>query len=287
MLKGLVSGPRLLPPRVVVYGPQGIGKTTFAAGSRRPIFLPTERGADVVGPDRITSRPDVDGAVLESWEDFYGALCSVAQEKHDYATVVVDSADWLERLIFQDVVDKYEKKIANIEDIGYAKGYVFAMERWRAVLTQLDACVSRGMAVVIVAHATIRRFDSPEVEPFDRYGIKLHEGKGDGKANASALLTEWADVVGFCCEETKTKSTEVGFKQEVRRGWSTGKRVMRVVAQPGFVAKNRYGIKDAIALPDDGTGWEKLEEAILDRAAKQSARDIGKNGIEKMDEATK
>lgn len=261
-LKGVVSGRAMRPPRVVVYGKDGVGKTTFAAGAGSPIFLPTEEGADEVGADRFP--------VLEDWQSFLKALGQVAQGDHEYGTVVVDSLDWLERLIWADVAK--DKGVSSIEDIGYGKGYAFALDRWRRVLAGLDLCRARGLAVVLLAHAQIKRFDSPEVEPFDRYCLKLKE-------SASALIREWCDVVAFATDDVVTKKSDVGFGVSVVRGQHRGTRSLRLVERPAYDAKNRYGLPESIPFPRDGA-WDRFVEEISKAQSKASAKAIAKNGAD-------
>lgn len=256
----VITGRVIKPPRIALYGKDGIGKTTWAAGAGNPIFLPTEEGADEVGVDRYP--------LLATLADFYQALGEVVKGEHDYGTVVVDSLDWLERLIFADVAK--DKGVGSIEDIGYGKGYFFALDRWRRVLAGLDACRARGMAVILLAHAQIKRFDSPEVEPYDRYCLKL-------KDSAGALVREWADVVAFATDDVTTKKADVGFNSTVTRGQSTGRRSLRLVERPAFDAKNRYGLPDSIPFPKEG-GWDVFVEAMAKRASKAAANEIVKNG---------
>ncbi len=160
--------------------------------------------------------------------------------EHAYQTVVVDSGDWLERLIHANVAAK--AGVAAIENIDYGKGYKAAITEWGRVIAKLDDLrVRRGMAVIVINHSTIKRFDSPEVEPYDRFTMKLHE-------SATALLTEWADVIGFACKDTYVMKEDVGFNKKVARGVTSGKRVLRLEGAPAYVAGNRYGLPASVEL---------------------------------------
>ena len=258
-MEGVISGRTIKPPRVVLYAKDGMGKTTWAAGADRPIFLPTEEGADEVGVDRFP--------LLDTFSVFLAALGKVAKGGHDYGTVVVDSLDWLERLIFSDVAK--DKGVSSIEDIGYGKGYFFALDKWRRVLAGLDLCRGQGMAVIAIAHAQIKRFDSPEVEPYDRYMLKL-------KDSAGALLREWADVVGYATDDVSVKKADVGFNATVARGHSTGRRSLRLVERPAYDAKNRYGLPDSIPFPKEG-GWQVFCQAFEKAESKASVKQIVDN----------
>lgn len=221
------------PPKIVVYGSHGVGKTTFGAGFPSPILLMTEDG---VGSLRIARFPKV----AESYADVMTALGALYQGTHDRQTLILDSLDWLEPLVWAETARRHGK--AAIEDWDYGKGYVFADEVWGEVLGGLEAIQrERGMSIVCTAHAAVTRFQSPTVEPFDRYSIKLHK-------RASAMVQEWADVVAFAHWQTSTTSTDLGFKKKATRGISTGQRLLALEERPAWEAKNRYQLPPVMAL---------------------------------------
>ena len=228
------------PPRIVVHGLQGAGKSTFAAGAPSPIFLPFEDGLSGIETDAFP--------LLRSWDDAVGAIASLLNEEHGYATVVLDSLDWLEPHIQARVAADH--KVANIEAIPYGKGYVEATAYWRTLLDGLNALRERrNMAVILIAHTQVRRFESPEMESYDRYEMKLHKAAG-------ALCVEWADVVGLAQAETTIAREKTGMAQRVR-GISTGRRVLRTSEAAAYVAKNRYSLPDPLPLD-----WNALAAAI-------------------------
>lgn len=260
----VIVGQRTLPPRLAIHGDGGIGKTTFGAGAPSPIFVPTEEGADEVGCARFP--------LAETFADFKANLRDVIKEgaERGHGAVVIDSADWLERLIHADVAK--EAGVKSVETIGYGRGYIAAADKMRDVLAQLDECRSQGLAIVVICHSQIVRFDSPETEPYDRWTLKMHK-------SATALLVEWADVVGFATMETRVKTTEVGFNKEIRRGATTGKRVLRLDNAPAYVAKNRYGLPATIPLE-----WQAFVDAMEKRAVKGSIAAVKSNNAEKKTE---
>ena len=154
--------------------------------------------------------------------------------------MVVDSLDWLEKLIWAEVCRRRE--VESIEDIGYAKGYVFALTQWRDVLGGLDALRNqRGMAVILIAHARIEKFENPETDSYDRYVPRLHK-------LASAVVQEWCDEVLFATYKVFTKTTDEGFDRKRRQGISTGERVIRTTERPAHVAKNRLNLPHELLL---------------------------------------
>jgi hypothetical protein len=230
------------PPRVVIHGQHGVGKTTLGASAYAPIFLPTEEGLEGLEVDAFPK--------LTSYADALAAVRSLAAGGHEYGTAVLDSLDWLEPLIWQHVCDKNGWK--TIEDPGFGKGYIDATATWSEFLEALDTVRDAGMAVICIAHSEVKRFDAPDTEAYDRYQIKLQRA-------ASAIVHEWADIVGFAQVETiVTKDKPGAFSKDGRtRGVSTGRHLLRVVEKPAYVAKNRYGLPDTIPLD-----WNALVAAL-------------------------
>ena len=250
-MEGIIVGKAARPPRIIVYGQEKIGKTTLAAQADAPIFIQTEDGADEVGAARFP--------LAKSLADVAAQIKRLTTEKHDFATVVIDSLDWLENLVHQRVAA--DACVPNIEGIGYGKGYVAAEQVWRKVLASLDELRDAGMAVVLLAHSEIKRYDDPSTEPYDRYQLALHKG-------ASALVTEWCDALLFACLDTRVQKADAGFNKEVRRGVTSGKRVLRCQGAPAYVAGNRYGLPETLPL-----AWPALMDAFAARMASTEETD--------------
>lgn len=237
-LKSIKKNEAISAPRIMVYGVEGIGKSTFAAGAPNPIFILTEDG---LGSLKVDHFP-----LASSFDDVMAAIGSLYAEKHDFQSVALDSLDWLETMIWRDIETKYDAK-----DLAYGKGAVLAADRWRDVLTGLNALRNeKGMAVVLIAHTTIKRFDSPETEPYDRFQPKLQD-------RSNALIREWCDAVLFANYKTIVKKSDVGFNKEVARGISTGERLLYTSERPAYMAKNRYGLPESIPLD-----WDAFTSAI-------------------------
>ena len=226
-LKAIKRNKDILPPRIMLYGPHGLGKTTFGAGAPAPIFILTEDGLGQLEVDHFP--------LAKTFDQVQEALLAL-QGEHDFQTVVIDSLDWLDNLIWEQINTKYDAK-----DLAYGKGAVIAADYWRKVLDGLNSLRAKGMAVVMLAHCEIKRFDSPEVEPYERYQPKL-------QARSSALVQEWADCVFFANYKTVVKSSDVGFNQKVTRGITTGERLMYTAERPAYLAKNRYSLPESLPL---------------------------------------
>ncbi|HOA75234.1 MAG TPA: ATP-binding protein [Phycisphaerae bacterium] len=226
--RGRVAAPR----RTLLYGVHGVGKSTFGSMAEAPIFIQTEDGLTDIDCQRLP--------LAGKYADVIAALGELYTEPHEYRTVVIDSVDWLERLIWAEVCQK--RGVESIEDIGYGKGYVFALTNWREVLQGLDALRNeRGMNVILLAHAQIERFANPETDTYDRYSPRLQK-------LASALVQEWCDEVLFTTYRIHTKTTNEGFDRKRVQGIGTGERIIRTTERPAHVAKNRLGLPDEFPL---------------------------------------
>lgn len=238
-LKNIQIGRASAPRRTLIYGVAGIGKTTWAASADAPIIIQTEEGAGDVGCPRFP--------VAETYAAVIAAIDSLYSEDHDYRTVVIDSLDWLERLIFDEVCATIPgdggRKVSRIEDYGYGKGYVHATDKWRYILDGLSALRrERHMAVILIAHAQIRRFESPDADSYDRYTPDINK-------HASALCQEWCDEVLFAVYRTTTKTVSEGFNaKRVQAIDNQGARVVKTTERPSHLAKNRLGLPDELPL---------------------------------------
>ncbi len=220
------------PRRTLLYGTHGIGKSTFAAMSPRPIFIQTEDGLGDIDVDRFPLATSL-RQVLEQ-------LDALLEQEHEFETVVIDSLDWLERLIWSEVCR--ERSVKTIEDVPYARGYAFAVHHWQQVITRLDRLRDeRGMSVILLAHAAIEKVLSPEHDTYDRYAPRLQK-------HASALVQEWCDEVLFASYRVHTKTVSEGFDRKRAQGIGTGERIVRTSERPGHVANNRCSLPDVFPL---------------------------------------
>jgi hypothetical protein len=232
ILEQVHKGKRSTPPRILLYGTEGIGKSTFASQAPNPIFIPTEDG---LGEISCASFP-----LAKKYTDVEAYLSALAVEHHDYQTVVIDSCDWLEQLIWDDLCHISHTATIEKVDGGYGKGYIAALSYWRQIVDALEALrAGRNMAVILISHARVEKFEDPESSAYDRYTPRLNK-------HAAALLTEWSDAVLFATRKFRTESEDAGFGRErtiaVGLGKDGGERKLRTVGGPSCVAKNRYNL---------------------------------------------
>jgi hypothetical protein len=245
-LASIKRGPTLRPPRIVLYGVHGIGKTTFGAEAPDAIIIPTEDGSDEHACAKFP--------LCRSSGDVIEAIGSLYNEEHEYKTAVLDSADWLENMLLSEMDRDYDSK-----ELAYGKGAVILADKWRNLLDGFNALRNeKGMAVILIAHTEIKRFDSPETEPYDRYQPKLAK-------QSSALVQEWSDATLFTNYKTLVKKEEVGFDKKVARGITTGERLIYTSETPAYFAKNRYSLPHSMPLK-----WDAFADALA-----KSARTAG------------
>lgn len=235
------------PPKIVIYGGAKLGKSTFAAGIPGGIFVPTEEGLDAL---------DVHAFPLaETFKDVISNLAALAQEKHTYRAVILDSADWLEPLIWDHVCKEHGVDSIELVGGGYGKGYTESVKVWRRVLSALDHLRdNRGMTSVIIAHDEVRKMEPPDSEAYDYAALKLHK-------KAAGLVEEWADVIGYARLRQRLQREDKGFGKErkIARALNDGERVLHVGHNPAYVSGNRFGLPDELPLD-----WEALKGALTE-----------------------
>jgi len=239
----IVMGGTIKAPKIIIYGVPGIGKTTWAADAPKPIFSITEDG---IGKNKVPHFP-----LAMDYDTVLDQVGWLYEEKHDYETFVLDGLDFLEPLVWDHVSLQHGKE--NIEDFGYQKGYTFAADAWRTLLQGLDALRDeKGMAIILIAHSDIKRFESPETEPYDRYALRLHK-------KAAAMISDWSDAILFANYKVFTQKTEAGFNKTIVRGTGRGDRVLYTEERPAYNAKNRYALPHELKLD-----WAAFAEALTE-----------------------
>lgn len=241
-ISALVSSKSDKPPVFLIYGNDGVGKTSLAAEFPDPIYLNTP-GEETPHDIELPTPGNV-----ESYDDLCGYIGELLTTPHQFKSVILDSVDGLEPLVWQKTCARLGVK--TIEEPGYGKGYKEADEEWNYLLSGFLALKQAGLHVVLLAHPNIKRFDSPVTDPYDRYGIKIHD-------RASALVREKSDIVAFMKQRVTLKEKEVARQTKVSHGESGGDREIHLEERPGFVAKNRYGMPTKLPYKR-GNGYESM-----------------------------
>lgn len=237
-MQGVTKGRKQRPPAVVIYGPDGTGKTAFAAYAPDPIFIEAERGSDAYDVARFDSP--------KSYDDVIALTERLINEPHDFKTVVYDSLDWIERLLHQKIRQQYNAKSIASAAGGYGKGFIEAAEQFDGLIKLVDKLRdTKKMNVIFICHAQSKTFNDPENQAaYDKFGLKL-----DDRANA--VFREYADAVLFTNFEVFVKTEGDNVKGQA---YGTGKRVIHVERKAGFDAKNRFGLSEPIEHQKE-KGW--------------------------------
>lgn len=244
-LSAVVSERKLAPLRVLIYGPDGVGKTTFGADARDAIVLPAEDGAAYLNVARFP--------VAETWQDALDAVAELRQSEHAHKTLVLDSVDWFEQLIATHLCAKHKKD--SLEAFGYGSGFALVFDETRAFISQLERLrADKGMAVVAIAHSAVKPFANPEGENFDRYELKLQTAKN---ANTAALWREWSEFVLFANYETLVSTSKKG----PAKGESNGARYIHTQRTAAYDAKSRLALPERLPL-DWGSFARAVKEAF-------------------------
>lgn len=235
-------------PRVLIYGPPGIGKTTLASEFPNAVFVQVEDGTP--GDVELTSF-----GKLDTFGEVMDALGSLYSEDHGYRTVVIDSVTELQKLVFAETCARGDEKgnpKANIEDFGYGKGYVYSQRIWSEFLDGVNYLRrDKNMCIVLIAHSKVERFDDPETVSYDRYEIDLH-GKSVG------AIEREMDAILLLKQPVTVKTEDVGFNKERALASGGGTALIHTIGKPAFTAKNRYGLPPTVRY-DRGQGFAALD----------------------------
>ena len=202
---------------------EGIGKSTFAANFPSPIFIQTEDGLGMIDCAKFP--------LAKSFDEVFQELVALETESNEFKTIVIDSLDWLERLIWDKVAQ--DSKVNNIEQIGFGKGYTMALTFWRIVLDHLESLHKQGKIILLLAHAVAEDYSDPEVSSLKRFTPRLHK-------TARSLVAEYVDVILLA-----TRAFGAA------KGDQNNPRIVRTEASPYQVAKSRFSIPAELPLDAD------------------------------------
>lgn len=249
----ITRGKKNVPVRTVIYGAEGIGKSTLAAQLPDPLFIDVEGGTHQLDIARFEDTP-------KTWNELLGMVDEVIADPDGFKTLVIDTADRSEQLLIEQLLSEDGKKSIEQYGGGYGKGYTAIMERFQKdLLARLDRLISQGVNVVLIAHAQMRKFESPEDPPYDRWELKVSK-------KLAPVIKEWSDLLLFCNYQFIV--SEDGNGKAKARG--QGKRMMYTTHRPTYDAKNRYGLADELPMSFEplkeifqGTVPKTLEKVVL------------------------
>jgi hypothetical protein len=242
VLENLKSSEDTLAPVVLMYGIDGIGKSTLASEFPDAIYFHTPG-------ERMPTGIKVPSFPVKNYLDLYDGLKELRDERHDFKWAIIDALDGFEPMVWTETC--YRINQPSIEKLGFGKGYVEADKEWVEILDLIVDLQAAGMGVLILAHPSIERFESPLSEPYNRYTIKIHK-------RANALVRERADIIAFMNSKVRMKKTEMRGGQEAVRAEGKEREIL-LTPSPAYDAKNRYDMPDSITFKK-GDGFNQLSK---------------------------
>ena len=224
-----------LPPRLLIHGKEGTGKTSLAAQFPSVIFLQTEDGTPG-GRELASFGP------LEDLNSVRDAIAALGNEAHGFRTLALDSVSALEPLIWAAVCR--EQGWSSIEDGNYGRGYIVADGVWRDLLAGFDWLRRRGMIILLIAHSAVETITDPRAQAYTSFQVRLHK-------RARALLQDWCDAVGFLSVDIVTKAEDAGFGRKRVRADGGSQRYLHFEPRPAYTAKSRYALPAKMPVPLD------------------------------------
>lgn len=242
--------------KTVIYGPEGIGKSTLASKWPNPVFIDTEGSTKQMDVARLPTPA--------TWDEIINEVKYVYTHPECCDTLVIDTADWAELHCIKALCGDNK----SIEDFGYGKGYVMLAEKFRVLLDELTKVIDSGIHVVVTAHAKMRKFEQPdEMGAYDRWEMKLSK-------QTAPLVKEWADMILFCNYKTIVVNVDGQGAAKGKNKAQGGERVMYTSHHNCWDAKNRYGLPDKVEMDFEPVAsaigatnkpeplWKKLEEKM-------------------------
>jgi len=244
-IKDLKTVKATLPPRSIIYGPPGIGKTTLASEWPNPVFLQVEDGT----PSDLELQSF---GKINSYDEILECIATLYTESHAGRTVVLDSLDKLEPLVWAKACA--DNQWQNIETPGYGKGYVTCDSYWRDMLEGMNALRrDKNMGVVYIAHSDIQTVNDPLTASYSRYDIRLHK-------RAIAIFQDEVDTIFFVNQDVTLMQNDPKAKGGVGsrvRATGGGNRFIHATPRPAYVAKDRNGLPDKLQY-EKGKGYAVL-----------------------------
>jgi hypothetical protein len=221
--------------KVVIYGQEGVGKSTLAAAFPGAVFIDCEGSTTRMNVRRL-QKPT-------SWQMLCDEVEFVRQRHGDkgYQTIIIDTFDWAERLAIDDICATH--KVTGIEGMNYGKGWEYEKEMIGRFLDSTERLISEGVNIVFLCHAIARKTTAPEVmDEYDHWELKL----GSKTTNKIApLLKEWSDMTLFLAFRTNIIATD--DKGKKHKATST-ERVMYTTKSAWWDAKNRFGLPEILPI---------------------------------------
>lgn len=266
----VVSGKIAAPIRIVVFGVDKIGKTTFGADAPDPVFVGSEMGTKNLSVDRLGPRDDSGRMLPLTWQDILDAVQIVTDEPHSWKTFVLDSLDWAEPLLWAHICQRDGLRSIN-EPNSFGAGYTAAVDGWRVLLAALERLwEKRQVNIILIAHSMIKSFKNPEGEDYERWQLALNE-------KAAGVIKQWCDCILFANYQTSV----VQDKKKRIRGYDQG-RMLYTERRAAHDGGNRYDLPYALPLQ-----WGEFEIAVRAHGNADHLIRVIDEKIPQLDETTR
>ena len=244
-------------PRILIFGGEGVGKSTLAADAPNPIWADVEGGSGQLDVQRYPFYEGPNGHVPKTYQDVLDMVDDLIASPHSYETLVIDTLDRMESLLWRQMLTedtKFKPKTIDEWGGGYGKGFNAALARWEAFALKLDQLrQQRNMTILLLAHSHIKAFKSPTLDSYDRYTLKMNE-------KAAGFFKEWCQVVGFACFEDVVSRQ---YEDERNRGVSTGRRLLKFERTAAHDGKTRFALPPQIEMTLTRP-WAPFAKALSD-----------------------
>lgn len=242
------SGIKKKAQRVVISGPEGIGKSSLAAMFPKPLFGDVEGSTNQLDVCRIEPAPS-------SWSMLISQVVGIKNNPTICDTFIIDTIDWAEGFCKKHTCSSRGKE--GIADFGYGNGWNYLEEDFGELINRLSDLIEAGINVVLVAHSEIAKFDQPdEMGSYNRWQMKLEK-------KTMPLVKEWADMMLFI--NYKTHVIKVGATREGKGGTNKaqgGNRVIYTTHHPCWDAKNRHNLPEEIPFDSPEIGWNAIKQCF-------------------------
>jgi len=239
-LNKIQKGPKKEPRKILIYGPPKLGKSTLAGATKNALLIPTE--------DRVSHIECDKTPVIKSYGELFKIFTVLLEEKHSYKRVIIDTLDWLEPLLHQQVIDDLNEgkseKIKSITDdhskeTAFFKGLKYhAVAEWKKFFNYCDVMRENGFDVVLVAHSAVINVNMPDVDPYDKYVMKVDK-------HALSVIEEWADIIAFYDKEIIVRKEGSAINKKGKAISKHSRKLYLDGENPAMISGNSYGLDNA------------------------------------------
>jgi hypothetical protein len=266
-LDAVREGKIKVPFRLMLYGPEKAGKSTFAAGAPSPIWLGADSGTEHLNIKRLPSP--------ETFRDVMEGLDEVATRGRSlgFETLVVDPIGWIEPMMVLDITGDAQVNLAKWGG-GHGAGYIALGDRYRMLINGTERVWKAGLNVILIAHATVKMFNDPEGPGYERYELAVDK-RGAGP------LKQWVDAILFAKQEAFGKVDD----QKRAKAYGSAAHMLHTKWSPAYDAGNRYTLPETMPLSWDAFASAlakgEIEAAALREQIEGGLRELADPEIEK------